>query len=288
MKMPYSFSVLRYLHDGVTGEFVNIGVAVYSPDAKYLRAVCTTQYSRITKVFDRIDGERFRQLVRFIQDAVNKLGERLRSQLEFEPIRSQTIDKVLAKVLPPDDSSIQFSPAGVGLSENMDETLRELHERYVTRYAGPADVPSRSDEEVWRVFREAMDQRNVAHLLTPKRIVAPDYEYEFHRAWKNDVWHVYEPVSFDLLDAASILDKANRWVGRGVNLRDSSEAFQMHLLLGAPQDRRLHSTYAKARNALRKMPVEPDLVEENEAEEFAANLERELGVHHESNNINEH
>ena len=30
MKVAYSFSVLRYIHDPVTQEFVNIGVAVFS------------------------------------------------------------------------------------------------------------------------------------------------------------------------------------------------------------------------------------------------------------------
>jgi hypothetical protein len=42
MKAAYSFSVLRYVHDPVTQEFVNIGVAVFSPEARYFRAICTT------------------------------------------------------------------------------------------------------------------------------------------------------------------------------------------------------------------------------------------------------
>jgi hypothetical protein len=29
MKTPYSFSVLRYIHDVVTGEFINVGVALF-------------------------------------------------------------------------------------------------------------------------------------------------------------------------------------------------------------------------------------------------------------------
>ena len=62
MRVAYSFSVLRYVHDAVTQEFVNVGVAVFSPEAKYLRALCTTSYSRITQVFQEIDGQRFRQL----------------------------------------------------------------------------------------------------------------------------------------------------------------------------------------------------------------------------------
>jgi len=38
MKTAYSYSVLRYIHDPVTREFINIGVAVYSFDAKNVKS----------------------------------------------------------------------------------------------------------------------------------------------------------------------------------------------------------------------------------------------------------
>ena len=65
MRTPYSFSVLRYVHDPVTQEFVNIGVALYSQQVGFLRAICTTRYARITQMFTSIDGNRFRQLARY-------------------------------------------------------------------------------------------------------------------------------------------------------------------------------------------------------------------------------
>ena len=68
MRTPYSFSILRYVHDPVTQEFVNIGVALYSAQAGFLRAICTTHYARITHLFTKIDGNRFRQMTRYIQD----------------------------------------------------------------------------------------------------------------------------------------------------------------------------------------------------------------------------
>jgi hypothetical protein len=33
MKTTYSFTILRYVHDIATGEFVNMGVALYAPEA---------------------------------------------------------------------------------------------------------------------------------------------------------------------------------------------------------------------------------------------------------------
>ncbi|MDZ4796913.1 MAG: DUF3037 domain-containing protein [Bryobacteraceae bacterium] len=277
MRTAYTFSVLRYVHDPVTQEFLNIGIAVYSAQTGYLRAKCTTHYRRITRTFTRIDGERFRQMTRFIEERLTAVGKSLKSELPFESGR--TIEHLLARVLPHDDSSIQFAPAGGGLSQNLDQTTEELYERYVERYTPTKGVSRRDDDEVWRTFREALDKRHISAHLGPKRILAPDYDYEFERAWKNGIWHVYEPVSFDLTDGGSILDKANRWLGRATSLNDSSETFQLHLLLGEPQDERLHGTFLKAENILRKMPGRHELISEREAEAFAEELEREMREH---------
>ena len=40
--IPYSFSILTYMHDGVTAEFVSVGLSVYSGDAVFARAKCTS------------------------------------------------------------------------------------------------------------------------------------------------------------------------------------------------------------------------------------------------------
>ena len=278
MRTPYSFSVLRYMHDSVTQEFVNIGVAVYSREAGYLRAMCAAHYARITRMFAKIDGNRFRELTRYIQEQIDTIGASLPSELPFEP--GQAIEGLLAKVLPPDDSSVQFSHAGVGLSNDLAKTLTELFARYVDRYTTTADSVRRDDDEVWRsTFREALDRRDIAAYLAPKKIVASSYDYEFQHAWKNKIWHLYEPVSFDMVDSGAMVDKANRWVGRATSLSDSRERFKIHLLLGEPADSGLQGTFDKAQNILRKMPGQAELIRESDAEAFAEEFEKEVRRH---------
>ncbi len=280
MTTPYSFSILRYVHDPVTQEFVNIGVAVYSRETGFLRAKCANHYGRISRMFEKINGDRFRQLTSFIQQQINATGASLSSKLPFE--RGRDIETLLARVLPPDDSALQFSHAGVGLAEDLDNTVEDLFERYVQCYAKTEENSRRNDEDVWRTaFRAPLERRHVTAHLAPKRIVAPNYEYEFQRAWKNNIWHLYEPVSFDMVDGSSIVEKANRWLGRAFSLNESPEQFQLHLLLGEPSDSQLQSTFVKAQNILRKMPGKSKLIPENEAEAFAEEFEKEVR-HHEN------
>lgn len=274
MRKPYSFSVLRYVHDPITQEFINIGVAVYSHEAGFLRVICTTHYARITRTFARIDGERFRELTSYIEERLNAVGRDLVSSLPFEP--GSAIEHVLAKVLPPDDSSIQFSHAGVGLSHDLEKTLTGLFNRYVEQYALLSEASRRDDEEIWRAFKEPLAVRHVTSYLGPKRIFAPNYDYNFQHAWKNEIWHLYEPVSFDMVDGGTIVDKANRWLGRAINLNDSPEEFKLYVLLGEPQDKQLQGSFTKAQNILNKMPVKKEFVRESEAEAFAKEFEQEI------------
>lgn len=278
MKTPYTFSVLRYVHDPVTTEFVNIGVAVYAPDARYLNAICTPHYQRLSRMFEPIDGDHFRQVTKYVQSRIEALGQRLSSELSFKT-PPKNIEELLAQVLPPDDSAIQFSTAGAGFTSDLDKTLNDLYVRYVERYVSKAARPSRDDEDVWKVFRVPLEKREVIKYLRPKRIIAPNYDYEFTRARKNEVWHAYEPVSFDLLEAGSIKDKANNWLGRVISLMESKEKFTLHVLLGTPRDSKLQTAYVQAKNILHKMPRKTEFIEEHEAEQFADALKKEIDEH---------
>ena len=269
MKTPYSFVVLRYVHDIVSGEFVNVGVALYAPAVKYVRARCNLRYGRLSKMFTDVDGDHFRSLVRHIESRIEALGDRLESELLLDRVPSDIV-QIVKGVLPPDDSSLQWSEAGGGQTGDPTATLEHLYGRLVERYEERR--PRRDEGDIWRVYRQELAVRNVLSHLRPKTIATSDYSYEFDHSWKNQQWHVYEPVSFDLLEASSILDKANRWLGRATTLQDSTDKFKLTMLLGEPALKKLRPAYTKAENILNKIPVEKELVRENEAAEFSHEL----------------
>lgn len=278
MKTPYSFSVLRYTHDVVTGEFINVGIVLYAPKAKFLSAICTSRYGRLSKMFNNVNGEHFKYVVRYIQAQIEEEGERLTGELQFDKT-PKTVLEFTAKVLPRDDSSLQFSPEGFGITDNPQFTLEQLYTRYVEQYFEKAERPSRNDEDIWRVFKKPLEEKRILANLVPHQISGKNYEYEFKYAWKNGVWNVQEPVSFDLVEAASITDKANNWLGRITSLVDGGEVFKLNLLLGAPHDERLKPAFVKAQNILHKLPCDHDFIREDEADKFAQELQKEIEQH---------
>lgn len=277
MKTAYSYVTLRYVHDVVTGEFVNVGVVFYAPSEHYLEARFTSSYERLNALFLKIDHANYRNLVRYLSNRFVELAAELRDGLNLTPL--QKIEELVRRVLPQDDSSLQWSSMSGGFSENLGETVGQLYARLVERYTRSGEVASRDDEDIAKPFKARL--RKAVEKLHEKRIVAKDYEYDFQYAWQNSIWHLYEPVSFDLIDPGSIVEKANRWLGRGVALNDSRERFKIHFLLGEPKRPGTEKAFENARHLLEKIPAQKELISENQMEQFADSVAAEIAGHRE-------
>ena len=278
MKTTFTYTVLRYVHDIATGEFVNMGVALYAPEAKYISAICSPRYGRLSKMFLDVNGDHLRTVLRYIQARFEEHAARFNSELPLAE-QPKSIMEIAYSVLPRDDSSLQWSEPNGGLTEDPAATLEQLYARLVERYEQRAQLPSRQDDDVWKVFRKELESKQVLSRMRPKRIIAKDYDHEFEHAWRNGAWNLYQPVSMDLLDSESILDKANRWLGRATNLKDSDEQFHLWVLLGEPRIEKLRPAYTKALNILNKMPVSKNLIPEREANKFSSQLAEEMAKH---------
>jgi len=282
MKTAYTYTVLRYVHDTATGEFVNVGVALYAPDANFVSALCRTTYGRLTKVFPGMDGEVFKSLMRYIQSSFEAIGDRTAAELPLGG-KAKNVMEIAVTVLPRDDSSLQWSEMGSGLTENPSATLEKIYNRVVQSYDQAQKASGRSEEDVWRKYRRDLEEKHVLARLVPKTIVSKskDDEIEFQHAWQNQQWHCIEPVSFDLLEADSIKDKAHRWLGQIASVRDSTEPFKLYMLLGEPQLERLKTAFIKAQNILNKMPGEKEFIRESDSAKFADEVAGQIKKHDE-------
>lgn len=271
----YSFTVLRYVHDSSTDEFLNVGVVLYSPCVPYIRAKIQPEYSRLSTAFDGFHGEYYRSLVRHVESRINRLSDRWSSELRFEDLPS---DARLAAslILPRDDSSLQFSEPYGGLADDLDEKLEELYHWYVARNQAPHRREGRPHEEVWRTFKHHLSEQKVLPRLIPVSIHGASFDYEFEHAWKNEKWHPLEAVSMDAVEAHTLQDRATRWVGRATDLQSDERLGKIHLLVGPPQLERLHAPYMKALDLLHKMPVDHEIVLEDGAADFARELHRQM------------
>ena len=277
----YNFTVLRYVHDPLSGEFANVGLALFSPgqlgEKSIIRSRMRRTIGRLRDMFPDLDRRAFVYAMQSIDRAFAKASKRpSHGELSLERVDALTFAK---SVLPLDDSSLQWSPLGSGIASSIDEAFESLFERYVTRY-DTKSAYRRSDEEVWRPVRQRLLDRNILVELAPKVIESSDDKVEFQHAWKNGAWHVYEPLSLDLADSEGIYRKAHRWLGQLASVvPGATEQFHTHFIVGAPADPNLEKAYSNALRILSKAPGNVEIFEEKEIDRLVSKIEDEVRSH---------
>jgi hypothetical protein len=280
LKRQYSCTVLRYLHDPSTFEFVNVGVVMLCPATSNENAVLLgrtrTTVGRIHDFFP-LDHNAFRETMR----TVNRLLQRVAKTVSEERLfrTSETALDVARSVIPSDSSSLQWSPQITGLTDNPEKTFESVFRRMVTKYDAKAQ-PRRSDEEIWKPVRLELEQRQLPVTLEPKVVVGGDDRIEFQHGWKNGAWHVYEPVSLDLADAEGIYRKAHRWLGQLASvLPEAAEAVHPYFIVGAPSDTSLDGAYRRALKILKKSPGPVEIFEESDVGALVDRIETDMRSH---------
>lgn len=273
-KTKYSYTILRYVHDLVTGEFVNMGVVLFSPDAEFLRAKLRHRSRRVTQFFPEARGSSLTRTLSILEKNINRAGERLRSNPHQDLFKAMERDvmSIARAHIPFDDSGFQWSPVRGGLSVDLSKTLDDLFDRLVTRYDEPSTRGSRSDDEVWKSFSRVLNVRRLEDRIIEHEIESSIDTVHFDKALKNGKWHLLEPVSFDLMDGATIKKKAQQIVGQMTVLKDSSEDFDVYLLVGEPQSADVKKDYEIALRTLDTIPISKHVYPESKAEDFGKKI----------------
>lgn len=273
----FEYSILRYVHDTTTGEFINVGVVLYSAPQASILAKCRNTISRLSGVFPDLDRVHFRKMMRLVNSEFSGIDMKLRSELRFSP--DATLGSYLHSVIPKDDSSLQWSEVHTGITVSLNDELGDLFSRYVTKYDAPQVRERRTEQDIWKDFEKTLEAFSLPESFAPKKISVRDDELEFKHAWKNGIWHCVEPVSFDLSDGDYFKDKAHRWLGQIASIKGSSEEFKLYLLVSPPKEKRLQPAFDKAVSILRKIPVQSSIFLEDDAVSLAAEISKEMNEH---------
>jgi hypothetical protein len=263
----------------MTSEFINVGVLMHVPSQRQVLARTRTTIGRIRGVFPDLDRNAFTVAMHAVQRSFRKIAKEHAKATLFSSATDAS--DFARRAVPADDSSLQWSRVGSGLTSDAKETFERLYERFVARY----DTHSRhrrTDDDVWRPILQKLEEKDLASRLREKTIRGAVDDVLFKHAWKNGFWQVYEPVSFDLVDADGIKAKAREWLGHlaavvadGKNV----ERFKPHFIVGAPRDPKLRPAYDSALAILRRAPNDPEVFEETQIDDVVRRIESEVLSH---------
>jgi Protein of unknown function (DUF3037) len=271
----YSYTVLRYVHDVMTAEFVNVGIVLHATSG--LKSKFRSTYGRVSSVFPTLDEKAFKETLRAVRTGIEHLAKSQRSAGLFQS--SPDAMAFARKALAIDDSSFQWSPPGSGVTRDPAATLDQLYSRFVTRHERHA-VHRRDDADVWKPIREKLEELDIADRFQEHTFRGSVEEITLEHTWKNGKWHAIEAISLDLADAAEVKKKAHRIRGHLDSAADGLiDEVALNLVLGPPSNPDVVDAYNAARKILENAAFRPTIVDVDSSDALIARLADEIRVH---------
>lgn len=278
----YYYQILRYIHDQFTGEFVNIGVVLYSPDNLFLKAKVTQRYTRLTSMFPEANGKYVITSAKFLESVVNNhYAPRFNELFPLSP----KMDFITSGILKKDDSALQLTDVQKAIDIDLDAALNGIFNSLVEKYL-PEDNPTRLvDEDVWKKkYKDYFDRYKVSERLISHAVQTKNDLFQFDKAWKNEIWHIYEPLSFDLKMEDTVKDKVYRWAGRIQELSQADESVHLTFMIMVPSRHSNLENFVRTSLQTRLDNLNIDVVSESQAEYLAKQVASQMEIH--DNSIN--
>jgi len=273
----YQYQLVRYIHDRVTSEFVNVGIIVFQPDSKFLKSKFISKYGRISQFFSEINGHFLITTLKQFEREVNRISKTT-TELFFD---SNFITEITNSILPKDDSALECSEIFYGIDINPQSALDDLFERLVNKYNIEPEKDSLDDKHVWRnVYKEYFDKYKITNTLKPHSVETAHDTLVFDKAWKNGIWHCYQTVSFDLKRTETIKNKVYKWSGIINELENTNEKLHLYFLTLSPTRHKSIKQFIEETLSNRQSSnITVSVINEKQADKFAKSLSKEIEEH---------
>ena len=139
--IPYTFRVIRYVHDPSIGEMLNVGVMLHAPAADYLGFKFEPQTRRLSMTFVGFDEENFRHHITRIETALQRVAEDMQPNLRFSE-HPQSMEAVTRLVFPDTGGSFQPGAVLAGITDDPTIELEILFNRMVTSTSNRNQAPA--------------------------------------------------------------------------------------------------------------------------------------------------
>lgn len=269
----FQYQIVRYLHDRVTSEFVNVGIIVYQPESNFLSGKFVSKYSRISQFFLDINGQ---HLINSLK-GFNRQLEITKEQLNSLFNNYSSLDEITNSILPKDDSSLYCTEVLFGVDISPKIALEDLFDRVVNKYIHETDKEHYDDKEVWtKIYKKYFDVNKITDKLTSHTIKTNNDEINFDKAWKNGVWNCYQTLSFDLKANDSIKNKVYKWSGIVNEIRRSKQEMNLFFLTLNPNkdEKIIHFINNTLESSDNKMKIK--VIDETHAENFVTDVKNQI------------
>ncbi len=273
----YQYQIIRYVHDHFTGEFVNVGVVVYSKEEKFLSSKTISRYQRVNQLFPDANGKWIIKVLHHFNSGVQKASKELNEL--FTP--SEKLEHLTNAILSKDNNAIRLSETKFAIDMDLNAALDGLYYSQVEKYEGrKADSKSLLDEDIWKFkYKQYFEKYGIDKRLQIHEVQVPKDIISFEKSWKNEIWHCYEPLSFVLQEKDAIKDKVYKWAGKLQGLQQANEKLTLTLLTSIAPDHQDLTPFIKNYLMIDSPNIKVKLITEDQAENLAKEIKKEIDEH---------
>ena len=130
-RLPYTYSIVGYVHDPAAGETLNVGVLLYAPSARYFGFRLEPRFKRLSEAFANFDGAQYRRTLRQFEQAVTCLWDSLTDGLPGMFDLPADLGALASKIWPDLEMSFRFGPTLAGVTDDARQALESVFQRMV-------------------------------------------------------------------------------------------------------------------------------------------------------------
>ncbi|OYW38753.1 MAG: hypothetical protein B7Z35_06155 [Hydrogenophilales bacterium 12-61-10] len=217
MNTACHYAIVRFMPFVETGEFANVGVVMFAPNARYFGfKLLGNRYARVTNFFEQMDAKVFRASMSTFREELQRIDGMLKQMGTDRRLKTLDRDgavRLWGEIIKPRETMLRFSDSRVVLAEEPRAKMLALFEYYVER------------NFVNREYQEQALERGVRGWLRDAKLLN-----QFHAGRVgNDEYHaqfpfvagpddkpekIIKPLNLDYAEASKIIDHGGQWVVR--------------------------------------------------------------------------
>lgn len=217
MKTACHYAIVRFMPFVETGEFANVGVVLFAPNARYFGfKLLGNRYSRVTHFFEQMDAKVFRAAMQTCKEELVRIDRMLKqmgTDLRFKALNREGTLALWNEVIKPRETMLQFSESRLVLADDAQSKVMELFEYYVERNFV---TPERQEQLLERGVRGWLRDAKLTEQFHSARVGNEEYhaQFPFVAGPEDHPDRVIKPLNLGYKDAARIIDHGGQWIVR--------------------------------------------------------------------------
>jgi hypothetical protein len=205
------YAIVRFTPFIETGEFANVGVAMYAPTNRFFGfKLLGSRHARITNFFEGLDPK-------VLKESINTLREDM-ARLSSVLNQTGSLDKngllgIWSELIKPRETMLRFGEPRLVLAQDCHAKLLELYDYYVGHNFATKEYQEKLLERAVSGWLRDAGLQNQFHAA---RIGNDDYHahFPFVAGPEDHPQKIIKPLNLNYDDAAKIIDHGGQWLYR--------------------------------------------------------------------------